>query len=130
MNIDIEIYVNNLKNFFKNNPNIKNELFGSYPFLEEEDFYTGVKTIATKNFEKDGEPTLSKSQLLDALELAITKNMSEEFIKLAEDGYLEETDKVNEEGEKIFKITPESMLKMSIENPPRQNTKFGPLYLN
>jgi hypothetical protein len=67
---------------------------------------------------------------LDALELAITKNMSEEFIKLAEDGYLEETDKVNEEGEKIFKITPESMLKMSIENPPRQNTKFGPLYLN
>tara|TARA_R110001583_G_scaffold78667_3_gene213104 strand:+ start:3937 stop:4329 length:393 start_codon:yes stop_codon:yes gene_type:complete len=130
MNIDIEIYVTNLKNFFKNNPIVKEELFGSYPFLEEEDFYTGVKTIATKNFEKDGEPTLSKSQLLDALELAITKNMSEEFIKLAEDGYLEETDKVNEEGEKIFKITPESMLKMSIENPPRQNTKFGPLYLN
>ena len=91
MNIDIEIYVTNLKNFFKNNPIVKEELFGSYPFLEEEDFYTGVKTIATKNFEKDGEPTLSKSQLLDALELAITKNMSEEFIKLAEDGYLEES---------------------------------------
>ena len=68
MNIDIEIYLKNIRNFFNNNPTVKKELFEPYPFLEEEDFYRGVKSIAIKNFEEDGVPTLSKPQMLEALE--------------------------------------------------------------
>ena len=130
MNIDIEIYLTNIRNFFKNNPRVKKELFGPYPFLEEEDFFNGVKTIAIKNFEKDGEPTLTKPQMLEALELAVTKNMGEELNKLAEEGYIEVTDKVNENGQPVFKITPQSMLKMNIDNPPIQETSVGPIFLN
>tara|TARA_R100000664_G_C2759962_1_gene150445 strand:- start:114 stop:506 length:393 start_codon:yes stop_codon:yes gene_type:complete len=130
MNIDIEIYLNNLKNFFNNNPNLQEEFFGPYPFLEKEDFFEGVKNLAIENFEKQGEPTLSKVQMLEALELAITKNMGKELQDFTKKGYLEITDKVNEKGQPIFKLTPQSMLKMNIENPPIQETSAGPIFLN
>tara|TARA_R100000900_G_scaffold103904_1_gene80645 strand:+ start:482 stop:874 length:393 start_codon:yes stop_codon:yes gene_type:complete len=130
MNIDIEIYLNNLKNFFNNNPKLQEEFFGPYPFLEKEDFFEGVKNLAIKNFEEQGEPTLSKVQMLEALELAITKNMGKEFHEFTKKGYLEITDKVNKEGQPIFKLTSQSMLKMNIENPPIQETSAGPIFLN
>mgnify|MGYP001269303179 CR=1 FL=1 len=67
MDVDIEIYINKLKTFFKNDKKAKEELFGT-KLLNEEEFFKRVRARAIINFKEDGEPTLSQPQMAEVIQ--------------------------------------------------------------
>jgi hypothetical protein len=62
MSVDVEIYMNNLIKFFKENPK---ELLNLIPQDKEKDFYTKIKIAASKNEKSGEEITLTNKQLID-----------------------------------------------------------------
>jgi hypothetical protein len=62
MSVDVEIYMNNLIKFFRDNPK---ELLNLIPQDREKDFYLKIKEIAYKNEENGEEITLTQKQLID-----------------------------------------------------------------
>ena len=62
MSVDVEIYMNNLIKFFRENPE---ELLNLIPQDREKDFYQKIKEIAHKNEEKGEEITLTQKQFID-----------------------------------------------------------------
>lgn len=62
MNLDVEIYMNNVIKFFRENPN---DLLNLVSKDKEEFFYKKVKEVATKNYEKGEDVILTHSQILD-----------------------------------------------------------------
>lgn len=60
--VDIDIYVNQIFKFFDSNPNDLRTLIGG---LEKDIFYQRVKVAAVENYEKNGEPELTKKQMVD-----------------------------------------------------------------
>jgi hypothetical protein len=62
MNLDVEIYMNNVIKFFKENPN---DLLNLVSKDKEEFFYKKVKEVATKNYEKGEDVILTHSQILE-----------------------------------------------------------------
>jgi hypothetical protein len=62
MNLDVEIYMNNVIKFFKENPN---DLLNLVSKDKEEFFYKKVKEVAIKNYEKGEDVILTHSQILD-----------------------------------------------------------------
>jgi hypothetical protein len=75
MNLDVEIYMNNVIKFFKENPN---DLLNLVSKDKEEFFYKKVKEVATKNYEKGKDVILTHSQIL---ELCSEINQSKEIKK-------------------------------------------------
>lgn len=61
MNLDVEIYMNNVIKFFKENPN---DLLNLVSKDKEEFFYKKIKEVAIENYEKGEEVSLTQSQLL------------------------------------------------------------------
>lgn len=61
MNIDVEIYLNQVYSFFNSNPNELKKLIGD---LSKETFFNKIKQTAYQNFEKSGDMVLSKNQLI------------------------------------------------------------------
>lgn len=61
MNLDVEIYLKNLKKFFKDNPN---ELLSLIPKEKETEFYDMIRVTALDNHDKGSEVCLTKKQLL------------------------------------------------------------------
>ncbi len=62
MNIDVEIYMNNLIKFFKQNPK---DLLNLVSEDKENDFYRLIKEAANINYEKGIDVALTQKQLLD-----------------------------------------------------------------
>ena len=61
MNLDVEIYMNNVIKFFKENPN---DLLNLVSKEKEEFFYIKIKEVAIKNYEKGEDVSLTQSQIL------------------------------------------------------------------
>jgi hypothetical protein len=62
MSVDVEIYMNNITKFFKENPK---ELYNLIPEKKEKEFYDKVRNAAISNEEKGNEISLTQKQLLD-----------------------------------------------------------------
>jgi hypothetical protein len=59
MSPEVLIYVQNVKNFFKHDVDARNYFLNK---VDEEMFFKYLTDISQKNFEKDGEPVLTKDQ--------------------------------------------------------------------
>ena len=64
MNVDVLIYVNNLKDFFKKDEQAFKDMFGALD-IDKELYFKRLEEIANQNFEEKGEPTLSTTQMFD-----------------------------------------------------------------
>lgn len=63
-NVDVEIYVSQLINFFENNPN---DLMGLIGDLQKDEFYLKLRERCEENFEKGEEITLTKTQIVEVV---------------------------------------------------------------
>jgi hypothetical protein len=61
MNVDVEIYMNNIIKFFKENPN---DLLNLVPKTKEEEFYSKLREVSNQNYEKGEEVNLTKNQIV------------------------------------------------------------------
>ena len=61
-NVDIEIYVSQLINFFESNPNDLIELIGN---LQKEEFYHKLREKCEENYKKGEDIVLTKNQIID-----------------------------------------------------------------
>jgi hypothetical protein len=62
MSVDVEIYMNNMIKFFKENPS---DLLNLIPKNKEEEFYVKIREEAFKNIEKGEDASLTQKQLMD-----------------------------------------------------------------
>jgi len=62
MNVDVEIYMNNIVKFFKSNPK---DLLNLVPKKREEDFYDKIREVAIENSEKGEDAPLTQKQMID-----------------------------------------------------------------
>ena len=62
MSVDVEIYMNNMIKFFKENPN---DLLNLIPKSKEEEFYVKIREEAFKNIENGEDASLTQKQLMD-----------------------------------------------------------------
>jgi exonuclease III len=60
-NVDVEIYITQLINFFENNPNDLISLVGD---VQKEDFYKKLRERCEKNLEEGKDIILSKDQIV------------------------------------------------------------------
>ena len=100
MDVDVEIYCKNLKAFFTNNPNSKEELMSSVPGVTFASFMERVSVVAGKNFKKGGDPSLTRKQLLDTLNDLYLEYVEENHLELSKEVGMVETPPLNED--KIF----------------------------
>lgn len=61
-NVDVSIYVNQLKTFFQKNPESLKELIGN---TNEDEFYSKVEEQSYKNIETGDEVSLTQKQLIE-----------------------------------------------------------------
>ena len=100
MNVDVEIYCKNFKSFFLNNPPSKEELLSTVPGVSFENFMIEVTKIAEDNFEKGGDPAVTRKQILDILNDLYIEHVKENYREFGEDVGL--IDKVNIDESKVF----------------------------
>ena len=62
MSVDVEIYMNNLVKFFREN---QKDLLNLVPKDKEEEFYIKIKEVAYTNHEKGEDASLTQKQLND-----------------------------------------------------------------
>ena len=62
--IDIDIYMNQLINFFENNPNDLMDLIGEF---DKDEFYILLKEQATLNYDKGEDITLTQHQIIEVV---------------------------------------------------------------
>jgi len=85
MNVDVEIYCRNFKSFFLNNPNSKDELLSTVPGVSFENFMVEVTKIAEDNFEKGGDPAVTRKQILDILNDLYVEHVKEHYIEFGKE---------------------------------------------
>tara|TARA_R110000782_G_scaffold46400_2_gene102480 strand:- start:669 stop:1043 length:375 start_codon:yes stop_codon:yes gene_type:complete len=124
MEIDIKIYLENLKKFFITNSEASKLL--SEPGLDIGEFMVEVEVFALKNYKKDGDPTLNKRELIDVLRIAEMKKLKLGLGNLVEEGKVEVFDG---DGKPMFKLTEDGIKELK-ESKIFQETKFGRIYLN
>jgi aspartate ammonia-lyase len=64
MNVDVLIYVNTLKEFFKKDEQAFQDMFGTLE-IDKDLYFEKLTSIATQNFKDTGIPTLSTIQMFD-----------------------------------------------------------------
>ena len=62
MSVDVEIYMNNIVKFFKENPK---DLLNLVPKNKEEEFYVKIREVALLNAEKGEDANLTQKQLME-----------------------------------------------------------------
>lgn len=77
MNVDIQIYMSNFKDFFTNNPNDLIILIGDN---KKELFFNMVQEKVIENHEKGNELEITKKQILDIV-LILTKDENKKEVK-------------------------------------------------
>jgi hypothetical protein len=79
MDIDIEIYINRLKDFFSNDESARKDIFGDNK-VDMSKFYNLAHQQAVINHQKVGDPTLSTIQLMEIMaDLAFNEVITEHF---------------------------------------------------
>ena len=126
MEIDIKIYLEKLRKFFITNTEASKLL--SEPGIGLEEFLEEVESFALDNYEKYGDPTLNKRQIIDVLRIAEMKKLKLGLTSLVEEGKVD-VEKYDEEGKPIFKLTEEGIKELK-ETQIYQETPFGRIYLN
>jgi|10_taG_2_1085330.scaffolds.fasta_scaffold08101_7 hypothetical protein len=126
MKIDIKIYLQNLRKFFSSNNEAADLL--SVPGIDLEDFLNEVKPIAIHNYEKDGDPTLDKEQIIDLLSLIEMNILKLGLESLVDEGKVVLSGETTE-GKPTFKLTSEGLKDLE-ESKIFQDTPFGRICLN
>lgn len=62
MSVDVEIYMNDMIKFFKENPK---DLLNLIPKKKEEEFYVKIREVALKNIDEGEDANLTKKQLME-----------------------------------------------------------------
>jgi nitrogenase subunit NifH len=62
MSVEVDIYMNNIVKFFKENPK---DLLNLVPKDKEDEFYDKIRKVAHNNYEKVEEAPLTQKQLID-----------------------------------------------------------------
>jgi hypothetical protein len=62
MNVDVEIYMNNIVKFFKSNPK---DLLNLVPKEKEEEFYDKIREVAIENSDNGEDAPLTQKQMID-----------------------------------------------------------------
>jgi hypothetical protein len=62
MSVDVEIYMNNIIKFFKENPK---DLLNLVPKNKEEEFYVKIREVALVNADKGEDANLTQKQLME-----------------------------------------------------------------
>jgi hypothetical protein len=62
MSVDVEIYMNNIVKFFRENPN---DLLNLVPKTKEEEFYSKLREAAFQNYENGEEVNLTREQIIE-----------------------------------------------------------------
>ena len=62
MSVDVDIYMNNIIKFFKQN---QKDLLNLVPKDKEEEFYLKIREVASDNVENGKEVSLTRMQLID-----------------------------------------------------------------
>lgn len=62
MSVDVDIYMNNIIKFFRQNPK---DLLNLVPKNMEEEFYVKIREVAHENFENGKDVNLTQKQLID-----------------------------------------------------------------
>ena len=78
MSVDVEIYLNNIIRFFKQNPQ---DLLNLVPEENEQEFYDKLREVAFKNYNKIGEANLTQSQIIKICEELISKKTIQEEVR-------------------------------------------------
>lgn len=78
MNVDVEIYVSNLKKFFKDNPEQLKILIGEMDSVE---FFSRLKEVSENNYETKGEVELTKSQIAEVIATMFKETVIEPEIR-------------------------------------------------
>lgn len=63
-NVDVQIYLSQVKTFFEQNPDELISLLGK---AKPEDFFNGVARLAAKNLEKGEDVQLTNKQMIDLI---------------------------------------------------------------
>lgn len=71
MNVDVEIYMNGIIKFFKNNPD---DLFTLIPKGKEDEFYGKIRDASLKNIGLGEDVSLTQKQILDICVILNGKN--------------------------------------------------------
>lgn len=74
MSVDVEIYMNNLVKFFKENPR---DLLNLVPKEKEDEFYIKIKEVAYSNHENGEEASLTQKQLIDICRVLNGRSLEE-----------------------------------------------------
>ena len=77
MEVDIRIYLQKLKDFFKTDKEAFTDMFG-HGEVDMEEFYKMVTDKATINLKKKGDPTLSTNEMLEIITDLALKDISKE----------------------------------------------------
>lgn len=77
MNVDLEIYLNNIIKFFKSNPK---DLLSLVPKEMEQDFYKKIRERAAMNLEEGLNVVLTQKQIIEICVDLNKKNKPEEFL--------------------------------------------------
>ena len=78
MSVDVEIYMNNLVKFFRENPK---DLLNLVPKEKEEEFYVKIKEVAYINHEKGEDAPLTQKQLIDICRVLNGQSLEETHSK-------------------------------------------------
>ena len=128
MDIDIHIYVKSIKNFFDTNVDGKETLFAKFPGVEFETFMGEIERVAFSNHEQSGDPTISRKQILDILQLLYAQTMGEGLQALVEEGNINvEKDK---EGIPHILLTDKFKKELNQLNVFQTLDNLGPICLN
>ena len=92
MSVDVEIYIKNLKRFFNNDRESREEMFSH---VDMEEFFILASEQAEQNIIDNGDPVLSRTQMYDIITLMSFRNQEQ---------YMDDID-IN----KIFKTMVEGM---------------------
>jgi len=88
-NIDVEIYLSQLKSFFENNPNDLIELIGD---IQKNEFYEKLRHQSYQNLEKGDDFVITKKQMVDiVVELKIPELQDKLKPKQVVEGFIQKT---------------------------------------
>jgi len=97
MDVDIEIYLKRLKDFFNSDEEARKDMFG-HSEINMEEFYMLVAKKATSNIKKNGDPILSPSEMMEIITDLALRDIRNEI-------EIEHFIKKQKEIEKVFRYT-------------------------
>ena len=130
MEIDIQIYITNIRKFFETNDEARKQMF-NIPYADEKMFYEGLEEIAKKNYETHGDPTLSKEEISELIQGVIQQNIRNELKELIAKDMVKIVD-VDKYGTPILQVTPKEVKKVQTppEGPFQEIPGYGYICLN